>query len=420
MKLSFRRSAAVLALALAACLAAIAPAAGAQPRVTSFPLPEFSGPNDVVTGPDGALWATDAIGLVWRITPTGRMKSFDVGGLPSAIASAHGALWIPDRSLDRIVKLTPGGETTSYPIPTEGAFPIDIVAGPDGALWFTEGRGDKIGRLTADGTMTEYAIPTAGAFAGDITAGPDGALWFVEQSTDKIARITTAGVVTEFALPEGTLPGGIAAGPDGALWFGERNTNRIARMTTAGVITAEYPLATEHANPTAITVGGDGALYIAQHSAGSIARMTLAGTVTREYGVRGIGPDTLTNGPDGAIWFADQNNGRVGRLDIGFDPPLTAAGTTFEARADKRFERTVATFSDADPNTRPRDYEVAISWGDGDRSRGTVHRTADGGFEVRGRHEYDRARTYRIVVRIDDGEGRGPDAVVESTALVRR
>ena len=420
MKLPFRRTLAALALMFAAWLTTGATAAVAGPPVTEFPLPaEFTSPNSITTGPDGALWAPDgSLGRVWRTTPKGTIRSYDVGGLPIGIASAHGALWVTDGDRHQILRLTTDGKTKPYPVPTPGAFPVGIVEGPDGALWFAEGRGDKIGRLALDGTITEYAIPTPGAFATDIAVGPDGALWFTEQVGDKVGRITTSGKVTEFPLPPGTLPGTIVAGPDGALWFAERNMAAINRMSTAGKILDRFPLPDADANPTGLAFGLDGLLYVAQHSADSIARMTLAGEVTRSFRVPSGSPDHLANGPDGALWFV-QNDG-LGRLDIGADPAVTAAGTTFHARALLPFTRTVATFEDADPNARPSDYDVSIAWGDGTRSDGVVRRAATGEFEVRGRHLFLKPRTRQVVVTIDDGVGEGPDARVESTAIIER
>jgi hypothetical protein len=140
--------------------------------------------------------------------------------------------------------------------------------------------------------------------------------------------------------------------------------------------------------------------------------------VTRRIRVPSGFPEALANGPDGALWFVQGSLGQVGRLDIGFDPPVTATGLTFEARADRKATHTVATFVDGEPGTRPSDYRVTIKWGDRSSSCGTVHRRADGSFEVRGRHEYDRPGAYEVVVRIDDG--RGPDARAESYAIVRR
>ena len=40
---------------------------------------------------------------------------------------------------------------------SDGARPMNIVAGPDGNLWFTEPNG-KVGRITTSGDVTEFVF----------------------------------------------------------------------------------------------------------------------------------------------------------------------------------------------------------------------------------------------------------------------
>ncbi len=400
---------------MVAAFAVSAAAAQASPRVSEIPLrAQYAVPNEIVAGPDGAIYTSDSsLGKVWRIGENNRVRGFDVGGGATGIASAHGALWVSDRDGSRIVKLAPSGQQlATYPV-ADGAFPSDITVGSDGALWFTELRGNAIGRLDVSGKLTEYPIPTADAFAADITPGPDGALWFTESSGNKVGRITTAGVITEFTLPTSdSLPGPIVAGLDGALWFAERNTNTIARMTTDGTITNEYSVPGGGAGPLALVAAPDGNLYFTNHSDGYITRLTYSGVVTKQFRVPSGAPDGLTVDAQGDLWFTQGNLGQVGEVDLKWDPPISASGATFTLRAGVSAERTVATFTDPDPDARPSDYDVTIKWGDGSSSAGWVRR-AGGGFEVRGRHVYDRAKTFSVTVKIDK-------AKVTSTAVVSR
>jgi virginiamycin B lyase len=418
-KLPLLRTAVVLVLALAA----IASPATAAPKITEYELPaEFALPNDLTTGPDGAMWVTDSsLGRIWRITTKGKIRSYDLGQMPGSITTAHGAMWVADSGGDAIHRVTTDGRSTRYALPT-GSFPTSIVAGPDGALWFTENRADQIGRLALDGTITHYPIPTKGGFPGDMAVGSDGALYFSEPLANKIGRVTTSGQITEYAVPgDNPMPGPIVSGPDGALYVGERNANVISRMTTAGEFTDAFPIPRENADPLDMVAGPDGALWISEFASGHISRMTYDGTFTKKYRVgRFFVADALTFGPDGAIWFNEGSDGTVGRLDIGYDPAVTAEGTSFSARVGVSAKRTVATFTDADPNARARDYDVTINWGDGSTSDGTVQRIADGSFEVRGRHTYSKAGTRKVVVKITDGVGKGLDAKVESRAYVTR
>jgi hypothetical protein len=216
------------------------------------------------------------------------------------------------------------------------------------------------------------------------------------------------------------MPGPIVAAPDGSLYVADRNNTTIDRMTTAGEFTDAFALPRESADPGAMIAGPDGYLYISEHMTGVISRMSYDGTFTKKYRIPGGHPDALTAGPDGALWINRGSDEAVVRLDIGFDPPVSAAGTTFTARAGREAKHTVATFTDADPNARARDYEVTISWGDGSKSSGWVRRAGDGSFVVRGRHAYAKPGSRRVTVRITDGVGKGLDAKVESTAVVTR
>jgi len=134
-----------------------------QIAIGGYPLPTAqAGPEDITSGPDGALWFTEGVG-------------------------------------DKIGRITTAGTLTEYPLPGPNKGPYTITTGPDGALWFTEYTGKKIGRITTSGVISEYATPF-GSPQG-ITTGPDGALWFTEYTTNRIGRITTAGVATDYLLP---------------------------------------------------------------------------------------------------------------------------------------------------------------------------------------------------------------------------
>jgi streptogramin lyase len=260
-------------------------------QVTEFQVP---GPNaapifQVALGPDGAVWFTQEFAAkIGRITPNGQITQFDVpfhhgqgpyaalGPGPTDItAGPDGNLWFTEQFAGNIVKMTPQGVFTEYPIPTPLVIPTMITAGPDGNLWFIEARfgagpdvGNRIGRITPDGVITEFPIPTPDAYAGDITVGPDGNIWFTELRGDKIGRITPEGVITEFSLPPGRGPEGIATGPDGDLWFTERFVNKLGRMTPEGVLLGQIPV--PHAGPAFITAGPDNRMYFTENTASKI------------------------------------------------------------------------------------------------------------------------------------------------------
>lgn len=265
-------------------------------------------------------WLTPsaALTITEYLTPTSNSS-------PSGITTGpDGALWFTEATANQIGRITVGGVITEYPIPSPAAQPYGITTGPDGALWFTELGADKIGRITTSGIITEYTVPSSTAQPNWITAGPDGALWFTEQGTNQIGRITTAGVITEYPVPPlppyfGMVLNGITAGPDGALWFAGAGTDNndqcfefpfclvpfIGRITTSGTITENIITDDGFAEPYAITSGPDGALWFTD-GAGQIGRITAAGNVTRYSGPNiNNGGWGITTGADGALWFTE-------------------------------------------------------------------------------------------------------------------
>jgi virginiamycin B lyase len=93
--------------AIAAVLLAVAPTAMAQ-TITEFAISTGnSGPTGITSGPDGAMWFTEA-------------------------------------TANKIGRISATGIITEYALATPNSEPLGITSGSDGALWFTEGAA-KIG-----------------------------------------------------------------------------------------------------------------------------------------------------------------------------------------------------------------------------------------------------------------------------------
>ncbi|MDD5560272.1 hypothetical protein [Candidatus Methylomirabilis sp.] len=341
----------------------LARGAGAA-TITEYPT--TGAPTGITAGPDGALWFTEWINGIGRITTAGAITEFPVphysyDSLRSITAGPDGALWFTrwDTGIGRI---TTAGIATEFALPT-GSSPHGITAGPDGALWFTEAGANKIGRITTAGAITEFPLPTSSSNPNGITAGPDGALWFTESaaSARRIGRITTDGTITEFTIPSFHYPTGITAGPDGALWFNYMYGG-IGRITTAGVVTEFLiPNASSWGYSAAdITAGPDGAIwFIAETSTVSskIGRITTAGVIT-EFAVPGDFPMGITAGPDGALWFTEHNSFKIGRITTDTAPTLAAAvslnGSAFHTGQQITYQATLT------PGSTPTQVDIYL------------------------------------------------------------
>jgi len=299
---------------------------------TLYPIPTpSSSPFSITSGPDGALWFTEANGnKIGRIMTAGVITEYAVptaNAYPEGItAGADGALWFTEYLASKIGRITTSGKFTEYAVPSF-ANPISIAAGSDGALWFTQYYANTVGRISTSGAFTEYPVPTPDAGPWGITAGPDGALWFTEASSGSIGRITTSGNITEYP---GSGGGGlITNGPDGALWFTEAQSG-VGRISTAGVIT----LYGGPGGDSGITTGPDGALWVTQFSGteGVLGRITptqaISGAITYynisepNYPPVNEFSASITTGPDGALWFTDFVPNLIGRASLSSLPTL--------------------------------------------------------------------------------------------------
>jgi virginiamycin B lyase len=257
-------------------------------EIIEYELANGSVPTFIAAGPDGNMWTTSgtSANMIHKISTTGQLlESYDIGselngmtGLGLA-AGPDGNMWInagyPNGSLNgKILKITPDGEITVYPVTRGG---VGIAPGPDGNMWFSVSSSSDqvnyIGKITMDGAVTEYGLPGNGDGAGMLTAGPDGNMWYLRNPTadNKIGKITMDGQVEEFNLPIGALGYyGIAAGPNEQVWITEMGLNRLASVDMEGSITQyDLPVST---TPIAISFGSDENVWFsAQTKIGTVA-----------------------------------------------------------------------------------------------------------------------------------------------------
>jgi hypothetical protein len=158
------------------------------------------------------------------------------GGGANQIAPANSLYFTTDQAQPRRVGLvSAAGVGPQFNVPDPGGSPQGITFGPDGNAWFAESVDDEVVRMTPLGVFTEFPIPPGSLGRPiDIAAGPDGKLWYVEQTGDRIVSITTDGATqTPYSLDGGSGPTTITPGPDGRLWFTRLFDNEIGAIDPA-------------------------------------------------------------------------------------------------------------------------------------------------------------------------------------------
>ena len=262
--------------------------------------------SGITAGPDGALWFTstfgnaignssgNSFGSIGRLTTSGDLTTFTDPSisLPEGITTGpDGAIWFTNAGSNTIGRITTAGAVSNYPDPSVNASPSAITSGPDGALWITNTGSNSIVRMTTSGIPTfYYSLDINGPFG--ITSGPDGALWYTNSGNNTIGRITTLGVTSSFSDPSTNFPAGITSGPDGALWYTNEGfpfpvppgfgfsapPSSIGRISTGGAVSNYTDPSID--GPAGITTGPDGALWFTNNFGGSIGRITTSGAVT--------------------------------------------------------------------------------------------------------------------------------------------
>jgi len=313
------------------------------------PYPQFPSTyiplNDIVAGPDGAMWFTSSQpsgAQIGSITTSGDVtlsSPLNTDLLRGLAVGGDGALWTTNwegstQSPAEIIRFPLSGGAQYFPAPTLDTVYGGIVAGPDGALWFTENspeNGSQIGRITTDGTITdEFLVSSVDVALTGITLGSDGALWFVEQDTGVVGRITTAGSILEWSIGGDIYPFSISAGPcyghsvteefqglcDYGLWITQQTT--IAHVTLVTTPAQRFPRPVPMGvsiSPTPTgppnTFAGTAGMRVQSKSMPSQKFI-----LSNSHVLSAIGPTDCPNTAHKGITWALQ----PGTLDIGFDP----------------------------------------------------------------------------------------------------
>jgi len=283
-------------------------------------LPSSSDIENMVKGPDGALWFEQGDnGLIGRITETGQLTTFSLRSVRNFQIPVGNPLWItvgPDHALwltdtAAIERLALDGTLTIFLLPTFQESPSEITAGPDGALWFLEyGAQNLLSRLTLQGVLTQFPLPSP--TTGSLASGPLNALWFLESfptGGGAIGRMTTDGKLAQFPLPQSIGGNELIVGPDGNLWFGtdQGRTKQIGRVLPNGHVTF-FSLG-RTGSIQRIASDGYGSLVFTTADAAMIGFMTTQGKVSKMFPFPHpeVYPLALTTVQPGEYWFSEDS-----------------------------------------------------------------------------------------------------------------
>ncbi len=211
----------------------------------------------------------------------------------------------------------------------------------------------------------------------------------------------------------------------------EFNTEGVfmRRVASQGTLNAPWGMAIapatfgQFANDLLVGNFGDGRINAFDPSNGNFLG-PLTGTNGQPITIDGlwsltVGGGSLSGSPNTVYFTAGpdhETHGLFGALDPSSTPPppppppptgpgpLSVQGTTITAKAGQTFQRTVATFTEA--NTKARNFRVTINWGDASRNSAAKVKMLPGGhFSAIGNHRFRNTGTYTVTITVSDKSG---------------
>ena len=326
--------AASVALGIGCLVTGALPATAAPGDVTPFLVGDGATPVDIITAPDGTMWAAnEGANSISRVTTDGQISSFPVPGVgPNSLAfsldDVYG-VWFTYSGTSSVGRMdTRNGNVQNYPTGVPNGRGSDIAWGYDGRLWFTMPDAQLIGAISTSGDVARYSGVGS---AESITRGPvrSGQMYF-SSGVPSLGTLSSTGRRGMVPLPRATSTGPIHnAGGD--VWFGMTDAQgrvKLGKATRTGIVEVDVP---QIANVDQIATGPDESVYITDTAGQRIVHVTADGAVAAVLN-SGADAHSSTLGEDGNLWVAagtSSTPGQIRRILTGIVPTLVVNSFPF-------------------------------------------------------------------------------------------
>ena len=224
--------------------------------------------------PARAIFTLKSNGVVTQL-PTG---SSPAGTLSGAVIDFSGNLYVSDTTNNHIIKIAPGGATTSVlSITGLGAplvSPCGLAIDSAGNLYIADAGNSRIVKVTAAGvgSVLSTASITLNAPQG-VAVDVSGNIFISDTGNSRIIKVPSGGTAAVFTIT-GLSPGlsnqrGIAVDTLGNLYVADTGNSRVVKVSSTG--TAGTPLTTVAGvavdGPSGVAIGNNGVLYVADTNA---------------------------------------------------------------------------------------------------------------------------------------------------------
>ena len=324
------------ALGIGCLVTGALPATAAPGDVTHFLVGDGATPVDIITAPDGTMWAAnEGANSISRVTTDGQITSFPVPGVgPNSLAFSWDdvyGLWFTYSGTSAVGRMdTRNGSVQNFPtgVPNGRGNGSDIAWGYDGRLWFTMPDAQLIGAISTSGDLDRYSGVGA---AESITRGPvrSGQMYF-SSGVPSLGTISSTGRRGMVPLPRATSTGPIH-NAGGNVWFEMTDAQgqvKLGKATRTGIVEVDVP---QIANVNQIATGPDKSVYVTDTASQRIVHVTANGAVAAVVD-SGADAHSSTLGEDGNLWVAagtSSTPGQIRRILTGIVPTLVVNSRPF-------------------------------------------------------------------------------------------
>lgn len=291
-----------------------------------------AGLQDIVAGPDGALWFTETKGhKLGRISTSGQITEYPIPseGLdgPEQLVVSGGQLWFLNDSGEFVVRASPTDPGNPVVVRQSSTWAQRLAPAGNGGVWFSTWPDDDVLLLDpTSGAEQPYAQDTMDdSYPATFAAGAAGSVWMTQHDDDRdyIRSLSPDGQPGSIALPQLDPTWDVTSiAYDGhtTMWFTEYAPASWALPPRGGAVGwIDGNLAAHVVDlhndwaPQSITPGPDGAMWFSEKD--GIGRISTTGRVSH-FSIKPYQPDRIVAGPDKALWFIDSGANRIGRIPL--------------------------------------------------------------------------------------------------------
>jgi virginiamycin B lyase len=325
--------AASVALGVGCLVASAQPATAAPGDLTAYLVGDGAKPADIITGPDGTMWAAnEGANSISRVTTDGQITSFPVPGVGPNSLAFNQYVWFTYSGTSAIGRMDTSGNVQNFPTGVVNGRGSDIEVGRDNRLWFTMPDAQLIGAITKSGDVVRY--PGVGA-AESITRGSARSdNMYYSSGVGGLGLISYTGAVTPISTPGATSTGPIH-NTGGNIWFEKTDAQgriKLSTVASSSVLEVDLPQIT---NVDHMATGPDKSVYVTDTASQRIVHVTADGAVAAVFN-SGADAHSSTLGPDGNLWVAAGSRGSQGqirRILTGIVPkPFVTSGASITPR----------------------------------------------------------------------------------------